>query len=268
MTSDLEMRSGATVVDCVAVLGDSSSTGFGTGGRSYPVLLGESLGAKRVENLAQFGRTVKLMVEEDLPRIAELQPDVVIVAAGMSDSLPHPGERVQRMLERFVPSTWHGVDGLERRAYFSGTRRQRARQWAVAESKTAIKRALITLTGGFTRMNPEEFRVYLDQLFTALEATGPVIVSLGLYDIDQHAFPKQHKLNLPFRAHRDQVLAEHPRVIPVEIDQRLRRWGDFHEDHGHLNAAGHATVAEEMLRELGSAFPGLMMVSPGTVATS
>jgi hypothetical protein len=221
-----------------------------------------------VENFAQFSRTAKLMVEEDLPRIAVLRPDLIIVEAGMGDSLPHPGERVQRMLERFIPSTWHGVDGLERRAYFSGTRRQRARQWAVAESKTAIKRALITLTGGFTRSNPEEFHAYLDRLFTALEVTNPVIVSIGLFDLDQHAFPKQHEFNLPFRAHRDQVLSEHPHVVRVEIDQRLHRWDDFHEDHCHWNAAGHATVANEILRALHSALPGLLTVPPGTKATT
>ena len=99
-------------VDCVVVLGDSTSAGFGTGGRGYAVLIGEALGANRVENLSTFGRTTRLMFEEDLARVATIRPDVVVVQAGMGDSLPHPGERIQRMLEHFVPSTWHGVDGL------------------------------------------------------------------------------------------------------------------------------------------------------------
>ena len=250
-------------VDCVVILGDSTSAGFATGGRGYPVLVGEALGANRVENLSKFGQTTKLMVEEDLPRIGELRPDVVIVQAGMGDSLPHPGQRVQRLLEHFVPSTWHGVDGLERRAYYSGTRRRRARQWAVAEFKTALKRTLITLTGGFTRSNPDEFRRYLDELFTGLEAMGPVIVSVGLFDMDQHIFPKQHKVNLPFRVQRHIVLTQHPRVISAEIDRCLHRWDDFLGDHGHLNASGHATVAEEILRSLRSRLPGLVKEGSG-----
>jgi lysophospholipase L1-like esterase len=246
-----------TDVDCVVVLGDSTSAGFGTGGRGYAVLVGEALGANRVENLSTFGRTAKVMFEEDLPRVAAIRPDVIIVQTGMGDSLPHPGERIQRMLEHFVPSTWHGVDGLERRAYFSGTRRQRIRQWAVAEAKTTLKRILIAVTGGFTRSNPDEFRGYLDHLLGTLEPMCPVVVSVGLFDLDQHIFPKQHRVNLPFRRQRDQVLAEHPRVIGVEIDERLQRWDDFLGDHCHLNASGHAAVAEAILEAIRTVVPGL-----------
>jgi lysophospholipase L1-like esterase len=253
---DLEEPMTMTDVDCVVVLGDSTSAGFGTGGRGYAVLVGEALGASRVENLSQFGRTTKLMFEEDLARVAAIRPDMIIVQAGMGDSLPHPGQRIQRMLEHFVPSTWHGVDGLERRAYFSGTRRQRVRQWAVAESKTTLKRVLIAVTGGFTRSNPDEFRGYLDQLLDALEPMCPIVISVGLFDLDQHIFPKQHRLNLPFRRQRDQVLAEHPRVIRVEIDHKLHRWDDFLGDHCHLNASGHASVAEEVLLALQAELPG------------
>lgn len=259
MTFDQEEQTGSHVADCIVVLGDSTSSGFGTGRHGYPVLLGETLQATRVENLAKFGQTTKSMVEEDLPRMAALRPDVVVVQAGMGDSLPHPGQRVQGLLERFVPSTWHGVDGLERRAYLSGTRRRRARQWLVAECKTALKRTLIFLTGGFTRATPEEFGTYLDRLLTGLEAICPVVVCIGLFDIDQHVFPKQHQLNVPFRAQRQRVLADHPRVIPVEIDQQLDRWDDFLEDHGHFNAAGHATVARAIILTLQSDVPGLAM---------
>lgn len=133
----------------------------------------------------------------------------------------------------------------------------------MAEFKTALKRTLIALTGGFTRSNPDEFRRYLDHLFTALEAMGPVIVSVGLFDMDQHIFPKQHEVSLPFRLQRHIVLTKHPQVISAEIDQRLHRWDDFLGDRGHLNASGHATVAEEILRSLQSRPPGLVREGSG-----
>lgn len=251
------------VLDCIVILGDSASSGFGTGGRGYPVLLGEALGAKRIENFSQFGRTTKLMVEEDLPRVAALSPDLVIVQTGMADSLPHPGERVQRILERFAPSTWHGVDGLERRAYFSGSRRRRARQWVVAETKVALKRALIAISGGFTRTSPDEFRIYLDRLFSELERTCPLVVSVGLFDVDQRNFPKQHECSAPFRLVRQQVMAQHTHVIPADIDQHLRRWDDFLPDHAHLNVSGHDVLATEILGALRSTLPDVPMVQPG-----
>jgi lysophospholipase L1-like esterase len=261
MSSDRLEQALPATVNCIAVLGDSSSTGFGTGKRSYAVLVGEALHANRVENLAKFGQTTRLMVEEDLPQLVALQPDLVIVQAGMGDSLPHPGERVQRLLERFVPSTWHGVDGLERRAYYSGTRLRRARQWAVAESKTALKRILISLTGGFTRSNPDEFGASLDELLTGLEAMGSIVVNVGLFDMDQHVFPKQNDVLVPFRTQRERVLAGHPDVVRAEIDQYLHRWDDFLGDHGHWNASGHATVAASILRSLQSTMPQLVTAS-------
>ena len=127
----------------------------------------------------------------------------------------------------------------------------------MAEFKTTLKRILITVTGGFTRSNPDEFGGYLDGLLTGLESWCPVVVSVGLFDLDQHIFPKQHRMNLPFRGQRDRVLVEHPRVIRVEIDQRLHRWVDFLGDHCHLNASGHASVADAILRALQAEMPGL-----------
>lgn len=124
-------------------------------------------------------------------------------------------------------------------------------------SKTTLKRALILLTGGFTRSNPDEFRTSLDQLLTALEGISPVVVCIGLFDVDQHVFPKQHTLNVPFRTQRYRVLAEHPRVIPAEIDEHLHHWDDFLGDHGHWNASGHATVAGQVLLALRSQWPEL-----------
>ena len=246
-----------TTINSIAVLGDSTSTGFATQGRSYAVLVGEALTATTVENFAVFGRTAKLMVDEDLSRVADLRPDMVIVHVGMGDSLPHPGERVQRILERFAPPTWHGVYGLERRAYFSGTRWHRVTQWVVAETKTTIKRALIGITGGYTRATPVEFERYFDQLLTELADRVDVVVSIGLFDVDQHRFPKQHVLNLPFREKRFAVLSRHPQIIPVEINQRLDHWGHFLPDRAHWNAAGHAAVADEILQALRTALPEL-----------
>jgi len=82
-------------------------------------------------------------------------------------------------------------------------------------------------------------------------------VSVGLFDLDQHNFPKQHALNVPFRTVREDVLERHPHILRAEIDHRLHRWDDFHGDHCHWNAAGHATVAEVIIEALQPVLPEL-----------
>jgi hypothetical protein len=64
-------------------------------------------------------------------------------------------------------------------------------------------------------------------------------------------------MNVPFRVQRERVLTEHPQVIVAEINERLHRWDDYMGDHGHLNASGHASVAEEIIRSLQEHSPEL-----------
>lgn len=241
----------------VAVLGDSSSVGFGTGGRSYAIQLSEKLGAELVAVIAGLGKTTAVALETDLSTIAGLHADVVVVQTGMADSLLHPGQRLQRWIEHFVPETWHGVDGLERRAVFEPNRWHRARQQVAAAAKTALKRTLITVSRGYTRMLPAEYSQCLDRLLTGIEAAGGVVVSIGIYRIDQRYFPRQDNAIAPFVAARRAVLARHPNVVSVEPDEVLVRWGDFLDDHAHWSAAGHERVADHIVRRLKEARPDL-----------
>jgi lysophospholipase L1-like esterase len=251
-------------IDTVLALGDSATVGFGTGGRPYPVVVGETLGAGRVEIDAALGRTTGDVLAAHGALVAEHRPDLVIVQTGMADSLLHPGRRVQQLLERFAPPTWHGVDGLERRAVYSGSRVRRVRQRAASGAKTTLKRTIVGVTGGHTRLGPEESADRLDRLLGELTARCPVVVSIGFYTIDEHFFPGQERTNRRFRAARAEVLARHPAVLAVDVDRVLRRWEHFLADHGHWNAEGHAAVAAEIMRSLAAAHPGLVPAATGT----
>ncbi len=235
----------------VVVIGDSSSVGFGTRGRSYPVLVAESLESP-LTLLADFGKTTRQALAEDLPAVAGCDPGLIILQTGMADSLLHPGRRVQQLLERFAPPTWHGVDGLERRAVYSSRRRTALLQRAGAAAKTTLKRLLVR-ANGWTRMTPDDYAACLDELLTGLEATGAPVVSIEIYRTDERIFPRQRATSAPFVAAHVAVTARHPGVVVVRPDEVLHRWDDFLGDHGHWNAAGHAKVAALVTDRLASA---------------
>lgn len=252
-------------IDTVLALGDSATVGFGTGGRSYPVVVGEALGARQVEIDAALGRTTPAVLAAQAALVAKHQPDLVVVQTGMADSLLHPGRRVQALLERFAPPTWHGLDGLERRAVYSRSPWRRAGQRAASGTKTLLKRAIVSTTGGHTRLTAEESAAALDNLLSALTERCPLVVSIGFYTVDERCFPGQERTNRRFRAAREEVLSRHPSVVAVDVDRVLRRWDDFLADHGHWNATGHGAVAAEIVRCLAAAHPDLASADKGLV---
>src|SRR5947209_765923 len=111
----------------VAIIGDSVIAGLGVGGRSYGKLVAERLGAKRFLRLARSMNTVNNAVES-LERLQSDPPDIAIVSVGGSDGLVHAGSWVQRALDNHGPKSWQGTQGLDPRAYLSGTARERLRQ--------------------------------------------------------------------------------------------------------------------------------------------
>ena len=93
------------------------------------------------------------------------------------------------MIERVAPATWHGVAGLEPRAYYSTTsRRRRWRQRAVSTLKVTVKRTAIRI-GHHQRMELDELVGHLGDLLARLEGLGVPVFLVGDYPVDARLFP-------------------------------------------------------------------------------
>jgi len=226
----------------VLVLGSSLAAGLGTRGRPFPLLLTEELGNPPVLDLSKSSR----LIDESLAlksQIVAFAPTLAIVQHGSAESLVHPGPLTNRLIERFAPSTWHGVSGLYPRAYYSTDPRKRRRQRLVSSLKVAVKRIVIACSRGRSRMTPAAFETHLLELIAILHALDCDVVVLGMHRRDERLFPRSQAA-----AERNDVIirriaAGEPRVWFVDVEASLRCWEDYLDDRMHWNAEGHVRVA-------------------------
>ena len=76
----------------------------------------------------------------------------------------------KKLMDRFAPKSWQGIEGLEPRPWFSGQRAERARQKTTMVAKLALKHVAVRATGGYRRVPPDQFAAALEQLMAGLNA--------------------------------------------------------------------------------------------------
>ncbi|GAA2506224.1 SGNH/GDSL hydrolase family protein [Winogradskya humida] len=228
----------------LAVLGDSHAAGLGVYGRSYAVRLAERLGADLLP-LARTTQTVDEIGGDELLRLRAFAPTAVIVAFGASEGFVHPSRVLQRLLDRFAPRSWHG---LEPRPYYSRKRARRWRQRVVSGAKVLVKRALIGVGGGFQRLPSPGFEDHLLALLDSLDPGVPKIM-IGLWRVDDRAFPRSNDRLRDNDEILRSIAAGRADVIHVPTWDAVGA-GDFLEDGAHLNDRGHDRVAGLILRQL------------------
>ena len=219
------------------------------GGRSYAKLVAERLEASRTLRLCRSTYTVLDAVDK-LDRVHAQRPDVAIVSVGGSDGLVHAGAWVQRMLDNHGPKSWQGMQGLDPRAYLSGTRRQRVRQRATSLIKVTVKHVGIRLTGGSRRVDPDAFADGVRDLFAGLAELDCVVIVVGLHMPDEKLFPRSTASLLEYERLTTAALASHPDFVFVRTQGLLDTWDDFLVDHAHFCESGHAKVAQAVLAAL------------------
>ena len=233
----------------LVVIGGSTAAGLGTRGRSFATLVIEELKDAHVLDLSLTGR----MLDEHIllaDQIREFAPDLTIICAGVSESMVHPGPRAQRAIERYAPASWHGVSGLQARPYYSEKRFKRLRQRAVSEIKVGVKRTVIKLTKGRSRMPAEDLGRNLEALLALFDELHCPTIVLDLWHTDERLFPGT---NRAFQAASAAVIpvVERSNVGSLlDLRDALLYWDDFLDDHLHWNARGHRHVADLVLERM------------------
>lgn len=232
----------------VVLLGDSVIAGLGVRGRSYGMLVAESLGASHTLRLARSTHTI-IDALARVEKVRDYRPDVILVGVGGADGVVHASATLQKIVERFAPKSWQGVEGLEPRAYYVGSKWTRIRQRVTTLVKVTIKHVGVRLGDGYQRVPLESFEPKVNELFQRLSEIGCPVIVCGISDSDPRYFPRTEAALVQYREVMSAASARHDNFVYVDIRPPLKRWDDFISDHIHLNPSGHAKVAELILDE-------------------
>lgn len=238
----------------VVILGDSWIRGLGTSKRTFGRMIAASLRASEVLDLAAISRTAPDIVAAHLHEIVEFRPDVALLCVGGADSLIFPAWTVQRLIDRYAPPQWQGVEGMMPLAMYSRDRWRRARQRIEQTFKVLIKQALINLFGGRRRVSIAELDTSVRRILEVLDRSECDVVCIGFAKVDGWLSPKANASVAKTNALLESIMAAHPRAAYVPTDTLAQRWDDYLPDHVHLNLRGHRHVSDgvtQHLREIG-----------------
>jgi hypothetical protein len=201
------------------------------------------------------------MLDEHLgfeKEIRQFGPTVAVICAGVSESMVHPGPSAQRVIERWAPESWHGVSGLQPRAYYSDKTLRRIRQKVTSEIKVAVKGGVIWLSKGRSRMSPEDFGRNLDALLDLFASLDCPTIVVGLWRTDERLFPRTNAAFARAQREIERSVDQHSAARLLAVRDKLDYWGDFLDDRFHLNDRGHRRVADLVHTMIGrmSAPPG------------
>ena len=235
-----------------AVLGDSVIAGLGVRGRSYARLVSEEVDSSALLQLARSTHTVVNAVGH-LDKLRSFDPDLVIMSVGGSDGLVHAGMALQKLMDRFAPKSWQGIEGLEPRPWFSGQRAERLRQKTTMVAKLVLKHIAVRATGGYRRVPPEQFGVALEELMSGLDELNCLVVVVGLHLADERIWPRSNASGEQYTRLLQQAVDRHDCAVFVDPKPLLHSWDDFGVDHAHFNENGHRKIADGVLAALQTA---------------
>ena len=182
------LRTGGSSQRRLLIVADSSLSGLGQSGPPCWRLLADQLNAD-VLAIAVSGLSLAEVMENHKAEITAFRPELAVVDSGGTEALVVPGARVQALIERYAPQSWHGVAGLETRARYSTQLRRRIKQRLESEVKVAVKRVLTKMTDRRPRIQLADFCEQFADLLVMLEGTGTKTLVLGMPSMPKRLFP-------------------------------------------------------------------------------
>ena len=232
------------------ILGDSWIRGLGTSKRTFGRMIAKSVHASEVLDLSAISRTAPDIAADHLDEIAEFAPQVALVCVGGADSLIFPAWTVQRLIDRYAPKEWQGVEGMMPLARYSRDRWPRIRQRVEQTVKVLMKQFLINVFGGRRRVTIAQLDVAVHQILAVLDRSECDVVCIGFPRVDGWLSPKANasvaKTNVLLRA----IMHAHPRATYIPTDSIVTRWDDYLPDHVHLNLRGHRNITDGVVAKL------------------
>ncbi len=228
------------------IIGASLSAGLGYSGTSFAQIAAADLAGDFLDLSLSGQRTKNLIAAED--EITRFGPDLVIGELGFAEAMVHPVRRIQDVIERWAPDSWHGVAGLEPRARYSSKTSRRVRQMANSHVKVWVKYFL------FEKLSMGEPLVPFDESLDDAEAfleflgqTGAHVVLLGVPKVDGHLFPRTDRNFEQWNGVVEKLAENRPGSQFVALAPAIREWEDYLPDRLHLNESGHARAAEVII---------------------
>jgi lysophospholipase L1-like esterase len=240
----------------IVVIGDSIAQGLGVPGQSFGVILAHKLASQlgrpvRFINMADNARQITVS-RKLLPELISLNPELIIIAHGTTESLLRPPDAALR----YVPVRWRRPGWLDPRPYYSRKLLRRIGQKLESAIRWRVKLLLMRSFGGEPWMAPERFESELsDYVRILLNSTTARIVLLSPYGIDASFFPgsperleqcKETIARIPWK------FKNKDRLHFVDVSQVCRRWEDYLEDRFHPNEFGHERIADRLFESIRS----------------
>lgn len=231
----------------IILLGDSIAAGLGVVGCSYA----DGLAAKlqpihpdtQVTNLAATAAQLSSSLTR-INDIVSMQPDMVIIAHGITEAIVRPTPSALRL----VPRRWRQIGWLDPRPYFSRRLWKRIYHQTESAVRWRVKVHLIKKYGGHTLTSRDEFEQMLSETVeTLLNQTSAQVIVLTHNGIDERFYPGSlSSLDHYQRCIEGVVTKAHlsERVHLCDVSCLLNKWSDFFADHFHPNALGHAKIAD------------------------
>ncbi len=248
------------------VLGDSWLRGLSKGQHTMSRYLPEAAGASEVLDLSRISRIVSDVVDGHLDEIEGFAPELAFLAVGGAESLVFPKPFFQKIIDRYFPPQWHGVEGLQPSARPRRDRKLRPRLEAFA--KVALKQVLVNVFGPHRRQELSHYEASLRIVLDVLHAHGTVVVIIGATDVDGWGSPRSSEHIRAANRVNARVADEYRDVLFVETNPYVVKWDDYLVDHVHLARSGHRAVTDGVLGRMRSAGDPWSSLVVGVVAVA